>query len=55
MANYGHHVHRMLAKPVTGDCLRLYLMAMRPSSMGLDGWSLQDLRVLPHRALEWLP
>ena len=29
-------------------------MAMRPSAMGLDGWSLQDLRALPDRVLQWL-
>ena len=29
-------------------------MAMRPSAMGLAGWSLQDLRALPERVLDWL-
>ena len=27
---------------------------MPPSSVGLDGWSLQDLWSLPDRALDWL-
>ena len=56
VAKYGHLLHRvpMLAKQLTGPYLRRRLMAMRPSAMGLDGWSLQDLRALPDRVLQWL-
>ena len=44
----------MLAKQLTGPYLRRRLMAMRRSAMGLDGWSLQDLRALPNPVLHWL-
>ena len=56
VAKYGHLLHRvpMLAKQLTGPYLRRRLMAMRPSAMGLDGWSLHDLRTLPDRVLHWL-
>ena len=56
VAKYGHLLHRvpMLAKQLTRPYLRRRLMAMRPSAMGLDGWSLQDLRALPDRVLQWL-
>ena len=56
LAKYGHLLHRVpiLAKQLTGRYLRHRLMAMRPSAMGLDGWSLQDLRALPDRVLHWL-
>ena len=56
VAKYGHLLYRvpMLAKQLTGPYLRRRLMAMRPSAMGLDGWSLQDLRALPDRVLNWL-
>ena len=42
VAKYGHLLYRvpMLAKQLTGPYLRRRLMAMRPSAMGLDGWSL---------------
>mmetsp|Transcript_64635 Transcript_64635/g.107098 ORF Transcript_64635/g.107098 Transcript_64635/m.107098 type:complete len:87 (+) Transcript_64635:360-620(+) len=45
---------RAEAKQLTGPYLRRRLMAMRPSAMGLDGWSLHDLRALPDRVLHWL-
>ena len=56
VAKYGHVLHRvpMLAKQLTGPYLRRRLMAMRPSAMGLDGSSLQDLRALPDWVLHWL-
>ena len=56
MAKYGHHVRRipMLASQLIGGLLRKCLRAMLPSSMGLDGWSLQDLRSLPDRTLDYL-
>ena len=56
MAKYGHLLHRvpMLAKQLTGPYLRRRLMAMRPSAMGLDGWSLQNLRALSDRVLHLL-
>ena len=40
----------MLAKQLTGPYLRRRLMAMCPSAMGLDGWSLQ----IPDLVLHWL-
>ena len=56
MAKYGHHLRKvpMLASKVTGGLLRKRLRAMLPSFMGLDGWSLQDVRSLPDRAMDWL-
>ena len=35
-------------------CLRKGLSRMKPSALGLDGWSLADLRSLPNRLLGWL-
>ena len=51
MAKYGHHLRKvpMLASQMTGGLLR----AMSPSSMGLDGWSPQDLQSLPDSTLDW--
>ena len=56
VAKYGHLLYRVpvLAKQLTGPYLRRRLMAMRPSAMGLDGWSLEDLQALPDRVLNWL-
>ena len=44
----------MLASQMTGGLLRKRLRAMSPSSMGLDGWSLQDLQLQVDSALDWL-
>ena len=54
MAQYGHLLHRvpMLAKRLSGPYLKRRLMAMRPSAMGLDGWSLHDQRALPDPVAE---
>ena len=56
MAMFGHPLHQvpMLAKPLTGDYVRRHLMAMRPTSMNLNGGSLQDLWAPPHWVLQWL-
>ena len=56
VAKYGHLLHRlpMLAKQLTGPYLRRRIMAMRPSAIGRDRWSLQDLRALPDWVLHWL-
>ena len=56
MAKYGHHLRKvpMPATQLTGGLLRQRLRTMSPSSMGLDGWSLQDVRSLLDRALDWL-
>ena len=56
LARYGHHLRRvpMLHKPLTGGYLRKHLRFMHPTALGLDGWSLGDLRSLPLRLLDWL-
>ena len=56
LARYGHHLRRvpMLHKPLTGGYLRKRLRFMHPTALGLDGWSLKDLRSLPLRLLDWL-
>ena len=56
LARYGHHLRRvpMLHKPLTGGYLRRRLRFMHPTALGLDGWSLGDLRSLPLRLLDWL-
>ena len=50
---YGHHVGRvpMMASQLDGPRLRKGLSRMKPSALGLDGWSLADLRFLPDRLL----
>ena len=56
MAKYGRNLRKvpmrasMLIRQLLHECLR----AMSPSSMGLDGRSLQHLRSLADRALDWL-
>ena len=53
LRRYGHHVRRvpMLALQLDGPRLRKGLSRMKPSALGLDGWSLADLRSLPDRLL----
>ena len=52
---YGRHIRRvpMHLQPLTGEKLCRRLRRMKPSALGLDGWSLGDLRALP-RGLHWL-
>ena len=49
----GHHVRRvpMIASRLDGPRLRKELSRMKPSALGLDGWSLAELRSLPDRLL----
>ena len=56
LRRYGRHVRcvPMISGPLTGRRLRRALMRMDPSALGLDGWSLEDLRALPDQLLEWL-
>ena len=56
LCRYGHHVRRvpMIASQLDGPRLRKGLSRMKPSALGLDGWSLADLRSLPDRLLGWL-
>ena len=56
LRRYGHHVRRvpMIASRLDGPSLRKGLSRMKPSAMGLDGWSLADLRSLPDMLLGWL-
>ena len=53
---YGSHVRRvpMIASRLDCPRLRKGLSRMKPSALGLDGWSLADLRSLPDRLLGWL-
>ena len=53
---YGRHVQRvpMIALQLDGPRLRKGLSRMKPSALGLDGWSLADLRSLPDRLPGWL-
>ena len=37
----------------TSRCLRCALTQMRPSALGLEDWSLVELRALPNTLLEW--
>ena len=43
----------MIASQLDGPRLRKGLSRMKPSPLGLDGWSLRDLRSLPDRLLGW--
>ena len=56
LRGYGRHVRRvpMIASRLDGPRLRKGLSRMKPSALGLDGWSLADLRSLPDRLLGWL-
>ena len=56
LRRYGHHVRRvpMIASQLHGPRLRKGLSRMKPSALGLDGWSLTHLRSLPDRLLGWL-
>ena len=56
LRQYGHHVRRvpMVASHLTGHWLRRGLARMHPSALGLDGWSLADLRSLTDRLPDWL-
>ena len=56
LRRYGHHVRRvpMIASRVDGRHLRKGLSRMKPSALGLDGWSPADPRSLPDRLLRWL-
>ena len=55
-ARYGRQVRRvpMLHKPLTRQYPRKQLRFMHPTALGLNGWSLKDLRSLPLRLLGWL-
>ena len=44
----------MISGPLTRRRLRRALMRMHRSALGLDGWSLEELRALPDHLLEWL-
>ena len=44
----------MIASQLDGRRLCKGLSRMKPSALGLDGWSLADLRSLPDRVLGWL-
>ena len=44
----------MIVSRLDAPPLRKGLSRMKPSALGLDGWSLADLRSLPHRLLGWL-
>ena len=52
----GHHVRRVPMVASQLACRRLWrgLARMHPSALGLDGWSLADLRSLPDQLLTWL-
>ena len=56
LRRYGQHVRRvpMVASLLDGRRLRKGLSRMKPSTLGLDGWSLADLCSLPDRLLDWL-
>ena len=56
LRRYGSHVRRvpMIALRLDGPRLRKGLSRMKPSALGLDGWSLTDLRSLSDRLLGWL-
>ena len=45
MPKFGCHLHKIpvLASQLTGELLRKRLRAISPSSMGLNGWGLQDV------------
>ena len=53
LRRYSCHVRRvpMIASQLDGPRLRKGLSRMKPSALGLDGWSLADLRSLPDRLL----
>ena len=53
---YGCPMRRvpMIASRLDGPRLRKGLSRMKPSALGLDGWSLADLRSFPDRLLGWL-
>ena len=53
LRRYGHHVRRvpMIASRLDGPRLRKQLSHMKPLALGLDGWSLADLRSLPNGLL----
>ena len=44
----------MIASRLDGPRLRKGLARMKPSALGLDGWSMADLGSLPDRPLGWL-
>ena len=56
LRRYGHHVRRvpMIASRLDGLRLRKGLSRMKPYALGLDGWSLADIRSLPDMLLGWL-
>ena len=56
LRRYGTHMRRvpMIASRLYGPRLRKGLFRMKPLALGLDGWSLADLRSLPDRLLGWL-
>ena len=44
----------MIALRQDGCHLRKCLSRMKPSALGLDGWSPTDLRPTPNRLVDWL-
>ena len=56
LRRYGYHVRRVpiIASRLDGPRLRKGLSRMKPSALGLDGWSLANLRSFPDRLLGWL-
>ena len=56
LRRHRHHVRQvpMIAPRLDGCCVRKGLSRMKPSALGLDGWSLADLGSLPDRLLGWL-
>ena len=53
---YGQHIRQvpMIASRLHGPRLRKGLSCMKPSALGLEGWNVPDLRLLPNRLLGWL-
>ena len=56
MGAYGHHLRCVpkVTAPRTRERLSQRARAMKPSTLGLDGWALQDLRTLPPDLMDWL-
>ena len=51
LTRYGHHL-RQVPMLLTGEYLYKRLQFMHPTALGLDGWSLKDLRSLPRQLLD---
>ena len=56
LCRYGHHVRPvpMIASRLVGSRLRKGPSRVKPSALGLDRWSLADLRSLPDMLPGWL-